>query len=241
MNQNVRRPADRTMVTSPRIPVRAKVVPVWSFDDPRFALPPEPPFPPGTSPFHTLGVAYTGLLEFVTRKIPGGVPAFIKAMPTPSLARFFEQPFSSSRNYDVVPLPYAGATIARMRGISFADQLRDSNRIAARAGFAKAYSTLLRTIRSDTLVLALPRAVAILHDFGKVKVEVASPHCVEGARAGLPHVLVAWSAISNGAFISTMMEDGGAKDVRVTFSEPEPDGMVRGHPTHRLPFRIEWR
>lgn len=214
---------------------------MWSLDDPRFALPAEPPFPPGTSPFHTLGVAYTGLLEFIAKKVPGGVPAFTKALPHLGLVRFFEQPFSSSRNYDVVPLPYAGATIARLRGISFADQIRDANRAAARAGFAKAYSTLLRTVRSDTLVLALPRAVAILHDFGKVKVEVTSPRCVEGARTGLPAVLVAWTALSAGAFVATMMEDGGAKDVRMSFFEPEPDGAVRGHTTYRLPFRIEWR
>lgn len=214
---------------------------MWSFNDPRFALPAEPPFPPGTSPFHTLGVAYTGLLEFITKKVPGGVPAFLEALPTPSLARFFEQSFSSSRNYDVVPLPYAGAAIARLRGISFADQVRDSNRVAARAGFAKAYSTLLRTIHSDTLVLALPRAVAILHDFGKVKVAVASPHCVEGTRTGVPHVLCGWTSLSASAFISAMMEDGGAKDVRVSFFEPEPDGEVRGHATYRMPFRIEWR
>ena len=214
---------------------------MWSFDDPRFALPAEPPFPPGTSPFHTLGVAYTGLFELVAKKVPGGIDAFKKALPSPSLVRFFDQSFSSSRNYDVIPLPYAGATIARLRGMSFVDQVRDANRTAARAGFAKAYGALLRTVRSDTLVLALPRAVAILHDCGKVKVSVASTHCVEGTRTGVPHVLCAWTSISASAFIETMMTDSGAKDARVTFLTPEPVGSVGGQTTYDMPFRIEWR
>ncbi len=213
---------------------------MWNFQDPRFALPREPPFPPGTSPFHTLGVAYTGLLEFVAKNVPGGVAAFQRALPTPGLQRFFEQSFSSSRNYDVVPLPFAGVTIARLRGIGFVEQVRDANRAAARAGFAKAYSALLRTVRSDTLVLALPRAAAILHDFGKVSASIVGPHCVQGARLAVPHVLLAWSAISAAGFIEVMLEQGGAKDVRMTFQEPEPDGEIGGMTTYRLPFRVEW-
>ena len=64
---------------------------VWSLTDPRFTLPDEPPFPPGTSPFHTLGVAYTGLLEFIVKRLPGGLDAFRSALPSPALVRFFEQ------------------------------------------------------------------------------------------------------------------------------------------------------
>jgi hypothetical protein len=214
---------------------------VWIHTDPRFALPHEPPFPPGTSPFHTLGVAYTGLMEFVAKQVPGGVEAFRRALPTPGLQRFFEQSFSSSRNYDVVPLPYAGVTIARLRGIGFVDQIREANRIAARAGFARAYSALLRTIRSDTLVLALPRAAAVLHDFGKVQAEAAGDKCVQGARIGVPHVLVAWTCISASGFIESLMEDGGARETRMTFLEPEPIGNVGGQVTYRIPFRLEWR
>lgn len=214
---------------------------MWSHTDPRFALPREPPFAPGTSPFHTLGVAYTGLMEFVAKRVPGGVDAFRRALPTEALGRFFEGSFSSSRNYDVLPLPYAAQVIARLRGISFVEQIREANRAAARAGFAKAYSALLRTIQGETLVLALPRAVAVLHDYGKVTVSIGGPKSVHGARHGVPHVLVAWTAISAGGFIETMMEDGGAKDVRMIFLDPEPDGLVQGQTTYRLPFRIEWR
>ena len=213
---------------------------MWSYSDPRFALPREPPFLAGMSPFHTLGVAYTGLFAFIGKQVPGGVDAFRRALPTEALRRFFEQPFSSSRNYDVVPLPYAATTIARLRGIGFVEQVREANRTAARGGFAKAYSALLRTIQSDTLVLALPRAAAILHDFGKVTVKVVGPHCVQGARNGVPHVLVAWSTVAAGGFIETMMQDAGAKEVRMTFFEPEEDGLVAGQTTYRLPFRLEW-
>lgn len=214
---------------------------MWSFTDPRFALPDEPPYPPGTSPFHSLGVAYTGLLEFIGKKVPGGLDAFRNALPSPALVRFFDQSFSSSRNYDVLPLPYAAATIARMRGLSYVEQLRDANRTAARAGFARAYGALLRAVRSDTLVLALPRAVAILHDFGRITATVAGPNSVTGVRSGLPLMLVVWSAASASGFIETLMVDGGAKDVRMTFSEPEAEGRLGGQPTYRLPFQIVWR
>jgi hypothetical protein len=186
-------------------------------------------------------VAYTGLLEFIGKKVPGGLEAFRSALPSPGLVRFFEQSFSSSRNYDVIPLPYAAATMARMRGLSYVDQIRDANRIAARAGFARAYGALLRVVRSDTLVLALPRAVAILHDFGKVTASVTGPNCVKGVRSGLPQVLVVWTAASAGGFIETMMVDGGAKEVRMTFSEPEAEGRVGGQATYQLPFQIAWR
>jgi hypothetical protein len=213
---------------------------VWLPTDPRFALKAQVPFPPGTSPFHTLGAAYVTFVGFVKANVPGGVDALGGALSDPALARFLAQPFSGSRNYDLVPLPYLGTAAARLRGVTFHQQLRDANRAGAKTAVAKVYGALFRVLSTETVASVLPRAAAILFDFGRVQASVAGTNCVRGTRSGVPHTLVAWTAMSSGAFIETTLENAGARAPRVIFGEPVEEGNVAGQATYEMPFDITW-
>ena len=79
---------------------------------------------PGASPFKIKGMAYRGHLDYVARKIDGGLEAFAGATESedPKLrAFFFDQNFVPSAFYDILPLVIAGIICGKMTGKRFLD------------------------------------------------------------------------------------------------------------------------
>jgi hypothetical protein len=206
---------------------------------PTFDLPAVPPFAPGTSPFRVAGTVYRTLATFVEASVPGGLKALKEALGEPRLALFLDGTFATTTKYDAVPLPYVAAAAAKLRGVTFADQIRDSNRFAEeRVGMV--YRALLSILSADALARALPQATRIVQDFGNVRTEAAGPTHVRGTRSGIPQVLLRWMALSNGAYLERALERAGAARPRVDFGGAEQDGEVHGHPTYAIPFDITW-
>lgn len=216
------------------------MVAVGHLSSPSFDIPGVPPFTPGTSPFRVAGVLYRGLADFVRLHVDGGMPAVAAHMDDARLAAFVSQPFAATARYDAVPLPYLGAAVARARGVTFERQIQDSNRWAEE-NVGVVYRALLGIISAETVALAVPKAAAIAHDFGKARTTVAGPRLVRGVRTGVPHVLCRWLALSNGYYLEQALLRAGAQRAGVRFEGEERDGEVEGHPTYALPFEIEWQ
>lgn len=209
--------------------------------DARFSLPRKLPFPPGMSPFRAGGSIYRGFVNFVNEHVPGGIERVRDSFEEERrpLGVFLTQDFHAAARYDVIPLPFLGAEVARIRHVSFEEQLREANRWnEARIGAL--YRTLLSVMSADMLALALPRAASILHDFGKTRVRAAGKKRVEGVRTGVPEVLVRWLAISTSSYIEAAISRAGASQPQVVFTEAEPDVEVRGHPTYSMKFEVSW-
>lgn len=206
--------------------------------DPRFELPAEPAFAPGTSPFRCAGVLYQSLSAFIQAEVPGRLPRVLQEVKDPLLRRYFEQSFGVASFYDVLPIPYLGVAAARARGVSFEQQIKDSNRFAARSRFAEIYGALIRHVDAETLALALPRAVKILQAFGGCTTEAVGPGRVRGVRTGVPAVLVRWYTASTSAFLSQSLERSTGAPLLIRFSDPEVDGEVARMTTYKLPFEI---
>jgi hypothetical protein len=194
---------------------------------------------PGTSPFRGIGAIYRGLIEFAEGNVKGGMERVLEEVRDPALARYLGQRFAFSSWYDVLPMPYLGAAVARARGVSFEQQIVDSNRWSEeRVG--SIYRALLALMSTERVATTLPKAAAIVHDFGRVTCQAAGPQRITGVRRGIPGLLVRWLALSHGAYLDLALRRAGASTVRVQFGPPVRDGENAGIALYQIPFEIQW-
>lgn len=209
------------------------------YERPIFDLPAAPPFAPGSSPFRVAGVVYRGLFEFIEAHVPGGLKRVLAELRQPELERFLESRFAVASWYDATPVPYLGQAVARARGVSFARQVQDSNRWSEeRAGVI--YRALLVFLSAERIASALPRAAAVVHDFGKIYSQPDGPHRIVGRRTGVPRPLVRWLVLSHATYLELALRRIGAATVRVDFGPPERDGQTGGVDTYAMPFSLAW-
>lgn len=208
-------------------------------DDPTFDLPAAGSLVPGQSAYRVAGVLYRGVSEYIAAEIPGGMSAVLAELPDARLAEFMAQPFSATSKYDVYPLPYVAETLARMRRVSLAEQLRHSNRFSEER-IGKLYRALLQMLNAEMVALALPRAASIAYDFSRTTVQVRGPQEVTGVRSGIPRVVVRWLALSSAAYIERALARTGAAFVKVTTGVPVLEERGNGVDLYGVPFRIAW-
>lgn len=212
--------------------------------DSYFDLPSEPPLPFGSSPFEMKGVTYKAIFEFSNSHFPGGKEILLQRLQSASLARFCSREFNNATWYDAIPMAYLAQELADLRGVDFRRQIIDSNRHAANSKIGFVYNTLLKAVSSQMLATAIPRAAAILHNFGSAKSRVLGPREVEGVRTGVPRVLVRWLAFAAAAYIDELLRRSGAKDPRLDI-QPAVDsadhgGIRAGMPLYDVCWTIRW-
>lgn len=206
----------------------------------RFATPHKVPITPGESPFRVAGVVYQSLLAFIAAEAPGGLARVKTELRSPALSAFLDQRFHMASAYDAVPLPYVGHALARLRGVGFAEQLRDSNRWSAKSRFFDVYRALVPVVSEEALTVGLARVAKVLQPFGGLRTEIAGHHIVRGERSGVPHVLVAWWALSTTAFLETALSRIGASSSSIVFEPPVEVGREAGQLLYTLPFELRW-
>jgi hypothetical protein len=209
--------------------------------DIRFAAPLAPPFTPGESPFRCSGVVYQGLLAFIENNVTGGFERILVELRDPALVAFVRQRFHLASAYDIVPLPYIGQAIARARGVSYAQQIVDSNRWSVRSRFFDLYRSLVTMVSAEALAVGLARVASIIQHFGSARVDTAGPRHLRGTRSGVPFVLVEWWILSTDAFLKAALDRLGAPSAHVTFDEPRLQGSQAGQPLYTIEFDVTWR
>ncbi len=210
--------------------------------DPLFALSPKSPFRWGASPFHARGVIYSEEIAVANRFLGGNALGAIHRVGAgdPGLEAFIGQKFSSLEWYDGVPGVYFAAAVARARGISFNQHMRDvALAHAARAvtGFS---GIILKLISNEAVASWLPRVSAWYHDFGGADSKVIGPGHVRGTRWGMPQFLVQGWSVSAMHFTEAVLAKAGAKEPRAHALGAEPDGESHGQPLYRIAFDVTW-
>jgi hypothetical protein len=198
------------------------------------------PYPPGESPYRVVGAVYKSLIAFVDAQVPGGLPRVLREVRDEAMVRYVSGRFSLASTADAVPLPYLGQAIARARGVTFPEQVRDANRWSARGPFFEVYRALVPIASAEALTAGLARAAKIVQPFGGLRVEALKSAGVRGERTGVPHVLVAWMVYSTSAFLETALERLGSRAASARFGVPIEDGRTDRESTYTLPFEITW-
>jgi hypothetical protein len=204
-------------------------------------VPDRSPFAPGASPWRQKGNVYRGLFRHVDTYIDGGSTAAIDRVEDPLVRAFLTQPFAASGWYDLFPMITMIVQVARLRGVPYFTAVSDLSRMMANADLNGLYRTLLRVVSPGLLAPKLPRIQAQYLNFGTLTVaETATDHC-EVIRGAHPLLLVHWYVAVVHGFLPCVLECSGAKDVRVRWSDPEPQGTDdAGFEQVGLRFTIQW-
>ena len=212
--------------------------------DPIFALPPKPPFRWGTSPFHARGSVYREEIALADRLLEkiGQPPALdlVKKHGDAALDAFLAQRFSGSEWYDIMPVLYFAAIVARGRGVAFTQHVRDSAFAHADNALGGFTSIVLKLVSNESVAAWLPRISGWYHDFGTTETKVIGPRHVRGLRTGLPVIYVQPWAITAMHFAEHVLSHAGAKEPRAHTLEAQPDGTREGHALYRVTFEVKW-
>jgi hypothetical protein len=209
--------------------------------DPRFALPPQPPFPAGQGRFRLRGAACADEMLFHRERLgPAQMEEALRALPGDEWRRYVQQSFTRLAWYDLLPSLYFVAAAAKVLQVSLTAHVKAVGEWHAERALAGLSGLVLRALDIDSLSLWLPRIAKTMHDFGDLETTRLSPGRVRGVRTGVPQFLVHNWAIVSIAFVERTLALRGARNAHVVTMEPSQDGERFGHPTFRIPFEIAW-
>jgi hypothetical protein len=215
-----------------------------SVHDALFALPPRTPFPWGTSPFHARGSVYREEVALADRLLEkAGQPRALEVLKKhgdAKLEAFLAQRFASTEWYDLMPVLYFAAVVARARGVPFTQHVRDSAVAHAANALTGFTAVVLRLVSNESVATWLPRISGWYHDFGGVETKVVGPRHVRGVRFGLPAVYVQPWAITAMYFAEHVLARIGAKEPRAHTLDALEDGERDGVKLYRVTFDVKW-
>jgi|ERR1700722_3292065 len=176
-------------------------------------VPDRSPFPPGGSPWCQKGNVYRSLFRHVDAYVEGGSAAALERVDDEHVGNFLRQPFAASGWYDIFPMITMVVQVARMRGVS-----------------------------PGLLAPRLPRIHGQYLNFGTLTVTASDADHCELRRSQHPQLLVHWCVAVVHGFLPCVLECSGAKDVRVGWGPPEPEGPdAAGFEMVGLRFTIHWK
>ncbi len=198
-----------------------------------------PPLAPGTSPLLVSGLVYRSLHAYIGAAIVGGISRVVEGLD-PAVGAYLQRRFDMVSRFDALPVPCIALHLATLRGVSFEEHLRDAN-VHAEAQAGATYRGLLKVLSAEIVALAMPRASAIVHNFGRITTRVAGEQRVRGVRHGIPAALVRWVCLSSAYYLESALRRAGARESHTVFGAPVADGDVSGQVTYAVPFEVTWQ
>ena len=211
-----------------------------SIYDPLFAMPARTPFRWGKSPFLARGVLYNEEIALAQKSLDGKAFDAVRRSGDPTFEAFLSQRFSTLEWYDALPLVFFGMTVARAKGVTINQHIRDVAEAHAARALSGFSGVVLRLVSTEAVATWLPRASAWYHNFGTAETRVVGERHVRGSRTGMPQCMVQGWSVSATHFIETVLAQAGARGPRAHTLEVEPDGAKDGHPVYRIAFDITW-
>ncbi len=190
--------------------------------------------------FRSKGLVYVGARSYYDSVVPGGWSAVRDAVGDDGLRTFMGQPFLPGGWYDVLPVVPISATAARLRGVSQASLVRDNARWVAERDLAGVYRILVSVVSPETVAMRLPRLSMQYFDFGGFDAKMVRENVLESHRFGIPAALAPWFVFVTEGFVPYALSVAGAKDVRIRYGPPRPEGEANGTSVVRLRFEIDW-
>ncbi len=197
------------------------------------------PFPIGDSPFRIKGSGYLLHMQYVDEHLPGGRAAMYKAMATPALRAFFEQPFFVSHMVDIFPLVAAGHACAHIAGVSFERFIRLRSRHQAEGDLRLFRKLILRIASPEALATRIPAITASYFDFASAEVVEKKAAAIAAVMHGVPKLVAPWMSYVADETVRFMLEYNGVKDLRMR-SSFEREGEAHGLEVQGIRTTMTW-
>jgi hypothetical protein len=193
-------------------------------------------FEPGESPFHVKGASYLGYLTYLSNTLPGGVPAFLAALPTDKYRAFIGQRFLVGGWYDALPWPVLARAAARLSGESLIDHIDRASRDQFRRDVGGLYRAILRVVGPRIACDRLVRVTNQYFDFGPIHARSIENGRAILVRSGMPQGLCEWYGRVGASYGHAALRAAGARAVRA-----RRRGARAAAPAGHLPARLEVR
>jgi serine/threonine protein kinase len=186
------------------------------------------PRAPGKSPFQVKGLAYKGLLHFVTKKLEGGVGALAASMPNAVLRDYITQTFLASTFYDVLPLVTASAAAANLVNIPLETFAQNQGRAQALYDVGHAFRAFVQGRSIEDFPSRCKLIASRYYNFGEWEATSGSPRTVTFVVKGIPAWASPWFAPMLGGYVSAMVQCVAKKNASCTVHPTRRDGTTDG-------------
>lgn len=186
------------------------------------------PRAPGKSPFQVKGLAYKGLLHFVSTKIDGGVAVLAASMRDAPLRDYITQTFLPSTFYDALPLVAASAAAANMTNIALDTFAHSQGRAQAKYDADHAFRALVQGRTIDDFPSRCKRIASSYFNFGEWEANSFSPGTVTFVVKGIPAWSAPWFGSLLGGYASAMVQYVARKNASATVYPTRRDGTTEG-------------
>lgn len=196
----------------------------------------------GEGPFRVRGTVYSGNVEYVEKRLPGGLSAVFTQIGIPDVERFFRDTiFLAASLYDIEPLMHFARAVARIEGIPIEKYIRRSSHFAALQDVAGKYRAQLRSATSEDMAARLPPIFGRYFEPCRAEVLSVEKDHSELRYSGLPASAIGLHIWACEGFVAGALEATGARDIRFAWTTPLPDGDVEGVPVQAVRCRITWK
>jgi hypothetical protein len=204
-------------------------------------------FRPGSGPFLVRGLAYVTALQWVDKRLDGGRAALVHALggtADPSAA-YLDQIFVVTGEYDLSPLLRLYVAASALEAVPVGRFIDTRARHSAASDTQGMWKSMLKQSTPEAMAQRLYFAFNRYFPGANAKtVEVAPTD--EGGRfvgelSGLASCMDGLYVRSTEGFVGAALEIAGARDVRMEWADPAPEGEVQGIVTERVAFTATWK
>ncbi len=199
------------------------------------------PCAPGLSPFHVKGMAYRGLLQFVSKRLPGGMDALLANLDDVRLHGFLKKQFLAASRYDILPMLPLHAAMARMVGVPIDVFARERAVSQARYDGETVYRRMVEGATLVDVATRLPRIGMQYYDFGTCDGWLVEPGHVVLRRTGVPAYVMRWYAPLQASYFEELVRVLGASFVDTRCLTPEAEGTRSGFEVVTYETELRWR
>lgn len=186
------------------------------------------PRTPGKSPFHVKGLAYKGLMHFVTTKIDGGVAVLAASMRDATLRDYITQTFLASTFYDALPLVAASAAAANFINTPLDTFAQNQGRAQAKYDVDHSFRAFIQGRTIEDFPSRCKLIASRYFDFGEWEANSFSPGTITFVVKGIPAWASPWFGPLLGGYASTMVQSVARKNASCTVYPTRRDGTNDG-------------
>ena len=201
--------------------------------------PPPEVFAPGASPFQVKGTIWTGVRSYVDQHVVGGSARLAEAL-APAYGAFFQQLFVGIGWYDALPIAIVSRAIAKQRAVTPEEQARHTATWHGEQDLKGTYKVLLKQDTPQAICRRFASIYSQLYNFGRVEVVREDGKRVESCVHGMPEPLAEWWTLATESYLQPILSNAGAKQPRMIFRTPQPDGEGHGVRLVRIASQTVW-
>ncbi|MDI1434634.1 serine/threonine-protein kinase [Polyangium sorediatum] len=198
------------------------------------------PRPAGRSPFRVKGIAYKGMLHYVSTRLDGGMPSLTNTFRDPILREYLTQPFLASSFYDFFPLVAASAGCASLANVQLEIFAQGQGRAQAKYDADHAYRSFVQGRSIDDFPSRFRLIAQRYYDFGEWEANSFSPGTITFVQRGIPAWAIPWYSPLQSGYISTLVDLVSNKRTSVTVYPTRRDGVIEGIQTVILEMDVSY-